>query len=228
MQAATGPGAGMMPGKAIGAVQRIYVHPLPVRIWHWINALGFVALILTGIQIRYADIVGLMSFKSAVSLHNWIGFVLAANFFVWLFFYLFSDKIKVYHPELSPLEHFRGSLRQLQYYGYGIFRGDPNPHHVSAYHKFNPLQSMLYQIIMLLLVPLQFFTGLLLWDLKRFAGAVDFFGGVRVVDTVHVLCFIFFAGFILVHAYLGSLGHTPAAHYKAMITGYEEVEKGPD
>ena len=34
-------------------MQRIYVHPLPVRIWHWINALGFVLLILTGVQIRY-------------------------------------------------------------------------------------------------------------------------------------------------------------------------------
>jgi len=71
-------------------MQRIYVHPLPVRIWHWINALGFVALIVTGVQIRYADMVGLMSFKNAVHLHNWTGFVLVANFFVWLLFYLFG------------------------------------------------------------------------------------------------------------------------------------------
>jgi Ni/Fe-hydrogenase b-type cytochrome subunit len=225
--AATAPAVGAEQSRMTTAMHRIYVHPIPVRIWHWINALGFVALIVTGIQIRYADLVGFMSFKSAVHLHNWIGFVLIANFFVWLFFYLFSDKIKVYHPELSAIKHFRGSLRQLQYYGYGIFRGDPNPHHVSAYHKFNPLQSMLYQIIMLLLVPLQFFTGLLLWDLKRFSGAVEFFGGVRVVDTVHVLCFIFFVGFILVHPYLASLGHTRSAHFKAMITGYEEVEDEP-
>ena len=206
-------------------MQKVYVHPLPVRIWHWINALGFVALILTGVQIRYVDLFDVISFKSAIQLHNWIGFVLIGNFFVWFFFYLFSDKIKVYHPELSPMKHFHGSLRQIQYYGYGIFKGDPNPHHVSAYHKFNPLQSMTYQIIMLLLVPLQFFTGLLLWDLKHFAGAVDFFGGVRAVDTVHVVLFIFFTGFILVHPYLASLAHTPLAHFKAMITGYEEIEE---
>lgn len=208
-------------------MRRLYVHPLPVRIWHWVNALGFVGLIVTGIQIRYVDLVGLMSFRTAVQLHHWIGFALIGNFFVWLFFYLFSDKIKVYHPELSPLKHFRGSLRQLQYYGYGIFRGEPNPHHVSAYHKFNPLQSMAYQIIMMLLVPLTFVTGVLLWDLQRFAGAVDLFGGVRVVDTVHVLLFIFFTGFILIHPYLASLTHTPTAHFKAMLTGYEEVEDEP-
>ncbi|OGA55936.1 MAG: cytochrome B [Betaproteobacteria bacterium RIFCSPLOWO2_12_FULL_62_58] len=208
-------------------MQRIYVHPLPVRIWHWINAVGFVAMIATGIQIRYVDLVGLMSFRSAVNLHDWIGFVLIGNFFVWLLFYLFSDRIKVYHPELSPVKHFRGSFRQLQYYGYGIFKGDPNPHHVSAYHKFNPLQSMTYQIIMLLLVPLQFVTGILLWDVKGFSAAVEFFGGVRVVDTVHVLCFIFFVGFIFIHPYLASLAHTPTAHFKAMFTGYEEVEDQP-
>ena len=29
-------------------MQKLYVDPLPVRIWHWINALGFVLLILSG------------------------------------------------------------------------------------------------------------------------------------------------------------------------------------
>ena len=209
-------------------MQRIYVHPLPVRIWHWINALGFIALIVTGVQIRYAGLIGLMSFRTAVTLHNWIGLVLIGNFFVWFFFYLSSDKIKVYHPELSPMKHFRASFRQLQFYGYGIFKGDPNPHHISAYHKFNAMQSMTYQIIMLLLVPLQICTGILLWDVKRFSAMVELLGGVRVVDTVHVLIFIFFTAFIFIHPYLASLGHTPTAHFKAMFTGYEDAEDEPD
>jgi len=204
---------------------RIYVNPLPVRIWHWTNALGFVLLILTGLQIRYLGAVQVLSFQTAVQLHNWIGFVLIANFAIWLVFYLFTDKIKVYHPELSPRKHFLGTLRQMRYYGYGIFRGDPNPHHVSALAKFNPLQSVMYQIVMMLLVPLQFYTGVLLWDVTRFTGQVDALGGVRIVDTVHVLIFIFFCGFIFVHVYLSSLGHTPSAHFKAMFTGYEDVDE---
>ena len=208
-------------------MRKLYVHPLAVRIWHWTNAAGFILLILTGVQIRYLDLVSVLSFKAAVELHNIVGFALIANFFIWLGFYLFTDKIKVYHPELSPVKHFRASFRQLLYYGYGIFRGAPNPHHVSAYHKFNALQSTAYQIVMMLLVPLQFFTGLLLWDLKRFADWVDFFGGVRVVDTVHVLLFIFFTAFILVHPYLASLSSKPFAHFKAMVSGYEEVEDEP-
>ncbi len=205
-------------------MQKIYVHPLPVRIWHWTNAFGFVAMIVTGMQIRYVGLIDFLSFKTAVVLHNWIGFVLIGNFFIWFLFYLFSDKIKVYLPELSPARHFRESFRQLKYYGYGIFKGEPNPHHVSAYHKFNSMQSMTYQVVMLLLVPLQFYTGLLLWDINRFSAMIELMGGVRVVDTVHMLTFIFFSGFIFVHPYLASLSDKRSAHFKAMITGYEEVE----
>ena len=204
---------------------RLYVHPLPVRVWHWINAIGFVVLILTGLQIRYADLALVIPFAAAVHVHNTIGFVLIANYFVWLCFYLFTDKITVYHPQLDPKKYFRDSLRQAMYYGYGIFKGEPNPHHVSAYHKFNALQSTMYQIIMIVLVPVQFYTGLLLWDLDRFSGSVAFLGGVRVVATVHVTLFIFFTAFIFGHVYLASLGHTAAAHFKAMLTGYEDVEE---
>jgi len=208
-------------------MQRLYIHPLPVRIWHWTNAVGFVLMIVTGMQIRYLDLIDVVSFKTAVNVHNAVGFLLIANFFVWLLYYLFSDRIKVYHPELSPQKHFLGSLRQIYYYGYGIFKGDPNPFHVSIYRKFNPLQSMTYQVVMLLLVPVQFYTGVLLWDVKRFATQVNFFGGVRVVDTVHVLIFIVVVFYLLVHVYLGTLGHTRTAHFKAMLTGFEDVEGEP-
>jgi thiosulfate reductase cytochrome b subunit len=208
-------------------MEKLYIHPLPVRLWHWTNAFGFVLMIATGLQIRYLDLFQLIPFRTAVVAHNWIGFALIANFFVWLGYYLSSDKIKVYHPELSPKKYFQASFRQMQFYGYGIFRGEPNPHHPNAYKKFNALQSMLYQIIMMLLVPVMFFTGLLLWDVGRFSSIVDALGGVRVVDTVHVLLFIVFCGFMIVHVYLASLGHTASAHFKAMITGYEEVEDEP-
>jgi thiosulfate reductase cytochrome b subunit len=87
---------------------------------------------------------------------------------------------------------------------------------------------MIYQIIMMLCLPVQIYTGILLWDVKRFAAQVDFFGGVRVIDTVHVLIFIVFVFYMFVHVYLGSLGHTRTTHYKAMITGYEDLEDEPE
>jgi thiosulfate reductase cytochrome b subunit len=204
---------------------RLYIHPLPVRIWHWTNAVGFLLLILTGLQIRYVGVFDVVAFKTAVNVHNTVGFVLIANYFLWLGFYLFSDKIVVYHPELSPSRYFSKAMRQLAYYGYGIFKGQPNPHHVSAYRKFNVLQSMSYQLVMMILVPVQFYTGVLLWDLSRFAGTVELLGGVRVIATIHVVVFICIVAFLFVHVYLATLGHTPGAHLKAMVTGYEELDE---
>jgi thiosulfate reductase cytochrome b subunit len=206
-------------------MHRIYLHPLPVRIWHWINAVTCVTLFLTGIQIRYVGLINLVSFRTAVAVHNWMGFVLIANFCVWLGFYLFSDKITTYQAELNPLKFFRGCMRQAIYYSWGILVGAPSPFHPTEHRKFNPLQAITYQILMILLLPIQCLTGILLWNLVRFSGAATFFGGVRVVDTVHVLIFIFFAFYIPAHVYLGTLGRTPTTHYKAMFTGYEDVEE---
>ena len=203
-------------------IDETYINPLPVRIWHWLNALGFVLLILTGFQIRYVGLVSVLSFETAVKMHNWIGFAAIANFLVWLGFYLFTDKIKVYHPELDPKKFFLNFFRQAQYYSFGIFKGEKSPHRVRPHDKFNPLQSMTYQIVMLMVVPVQFVTGILMWDIKRFEGWIDVLGGIRVVSTIHILIFILFVFFILVHAYMGALGHKPSSHYKEMFTGYEE------
>jgi len=203
-------------------VQKIYIHPLPVRIWHWSNATGFVLLILTGLQIRYRDIIGLLSFETSVRLHNFVGIALMGFYLLWLVFYLTSDKIKNYQMDLQPMKFYAAAIKQAVYYGYGIFRGSANPHHASPYTKFNPMQKLTYDLIMLLVVPIQFLSGLLLWDVQRFSGAIALFGGVRTVDTVHVLFFIFFSAFLPVHAYLATLGPTPGAHFKAMFTGYEE------
>ena len=204
---------------------RLYIHPLPVRIWHWTNALGFVLMILTGTQIRYVGLIDVVSFRTAVAVHNFVGFVLIANFCMWLLFYMTSDRIRAYHSELNLKKHFIGSFRQVYYYAFGIFRGDPNPFTPTIYRKFNPLQSMIYQIIMMLLFPVQIYTGILLWDVHRFAAQVNFFGGVRVIDTVHVLDYIAFVFYIMVHVYLGTLGHTRTAHFKAMMSGYEDIDE---
>ena len=208
-------------------MSKVYVHPLPVRIWHWANAVLFLLLVATGVQIRYLDLFDYMAFGTAVQLHNWVGFALIANFFVWLLFYLFSERNKAYHPEFNIVKLAQASFAQMKYYGWGMFRGEQNPHHIDPYDKFNPLQRTLYQILMLFLLPLQFATGILMWDIKRFSSFIELVGGVRVVSTVHVLIFIFFVFYLFFHPYLATLGHTPGAHIKAMVTGYEEVEEEP-
>ena len=41
-------------------MHKLYINPLPVRIWHWTNAVGFCLLILTGLQIRYLDLIPIL------------------------------------------------------------------------------------------------------------------------------------------------------------------------
>jgi thiosulfate reductase cytochrome b subunit len=201
-----------------------YLNPLPIRVWHWINALGFVLLLLTGFQIRYVDLFNLVTFETAVKLHNWVGFAVIANYFLWLGYYISSDRITNYHAVLNAKQFMRDSFRQARYYGYGIFKGERSPHRVRPYDKFNPMQRLTYQLIMLIATPISFITGIMLWDIKRFESSIEMMGGIRVVTTMHVLAFILFVFFILVHAYMGALGRTPSTHYKEMLTGYEESE----
>ncbi|MEN2985843.1 MAG: cytochrome b/b6 domain-containing protein [Thermodesulfovibrionaceae bacterium] len=205
-------------------MKKVYLHPLPVRIWHWINAISFIILIITGAQIRFGDTLGLMSFETAVDIHSWLGFILLANYFIWLFYYLFSGKLfKIYIPPFwKPVDFIKRSIKQARYYGYGIMVGDKNPHHPTPDNKFNPMQQLSYLMIMILLIPLQIVTGLILWDPHLFSFLVELAGGIQIVSLIHTVLWVFFSAFIIVHFYLATLGHTPMAHIKAMFTGYEE------
>jgi Ni/Fe-hydrogenase b-type cytochrome subunit len=205
-------------------MKKIFLHPLTVRIWHWLNAIAFLVLIYTGLQLRYSEMPNITKFKTAVDVHNLFGFLLIADFLLWLGYYTVSGKLGLYIP-LHPRKFLEGAIRQARYYGYGLFRGEKNPHHPTADDKFNPLQQSAYFMIMLVLMPIQIVTGLLLWDIKKFAGWISLLGGLRVIDIAHVAVFFFLTAFLFVHVYLTTLGRTPLEHIRAMFTGYEEVDE---
>jgi thiosulfate reductase cytochrome b subunit len=205
---------------------RIHLHDLPVRIWHWVNLAAFIILIVTGAQIRMGDKFNLFSFETAVNVHSWLGFILIANYFLWLVYYLVTGNIKIYIPPLhKPLQFAKQALIQAKFYGWGIMVGDDNPHHATFYNKFNPMQQVSYLAIMVLLIPLQLVTGLFIWDPHLFSFGVNLFGGIQIVILIHVGLWIFFSAFMIVHFYLATLGHTPMAHIIAMFKGYEEIHE---
>ena len=209
----------------MGDDQLMYVHPAPVRVWHWVNAVGFIILIITGIQIRFAEMVNWFSLEEAIKLHNYVGFVVIAVYGLWVSYYFGTMKIKLYFP--NPRTFVPNAIKQLKYYGAGIFRGEPNPHQMTPDNKFNALQKNAYVGIMFVFLPAQMITGLFLWRVKRFENYIDLIGGIKIVSSIHVLLFFFFVAFLFVHIYLATLGHTPWAHFKAMFTGYEE-HHGPE
>jgi len=199
---------------------RMYIYPLPVRVWHWINACGFVILILTGIQIRYAEMVHVITLPRAIVIHNYVGFIVIADFFIWLTYYLASGNVKAYIPDGPNLVAL--ILKQARYYGYGIFIGRPNPHVATPENKFNPLQQLVYLAIMFIFLPAQMMSGLFLWQVKRYEEYINLLGGIKLLDTIHVLLFFFFTSYLFIHCYLATLGRTPLARFQAMFTGYEK------
>ena len=54
--------------------QKIYHYPVWIRIWHLINALLCLALIITGLSMQYSNTErGILTFDVAVSVHNVAG-----------------------------------------------------------------------------------------------------------------------------------------------------------
>lgn len=201
---------------------RVYLHPLLLRIWHWCNAFCFIVLIITGVQIRYRELPALTEFKTAVAIHNFFGFLLIAAYVLWLAYYLLAGRMGIYFPPRDIMGFVAGMFRQARYYGYGVFKGEPAPFHSTPQNKFNPMQLVSYFFVMFLLMPIQIATGVLLWDVVLFARPIGLAGGLRVVDIVHVLVSFFTTAFLFIHVYMTTMGRTPLEHIRAMITGYEE------
>ncbi|RII26208.1 MAG: cytochrome b [Geobacter sp.] len=203
----------------------IYLTPMPVRIWHWLNALGIVTLCITGLQIRFPEYVNIFgTYKAAIRLHNTAGIVVSISYFLWLFYYMFVTRslAKLYVPNLEDIK--RGFLRQALFYCFYYFKGSPNPHHETPDNKFNPLQKAGYLVIMLVLLPLVIFTGVLIMNVAPLRELILVAGGIKMLVSAHYLIACSFLAFLFVHVYLATMGHTPFAHFKPMWTGWEESE----
>jgi len=202
------------------------LHPLTIRIWHWVHAIAIVLLVLTGLQLRFPDLIMWFgTFKWAVNIHNIFGFIVLFDYALWFFFYALKRQLtKQYIP--APEDFTVGIPTQSAYYFGRIFFGDPAPFEPTPEAKFNSMQKTTYFGIMFVLVPLQIVTGVLLWDLKRFHPIIEALGGVRAIDAFHIILAYIVAAFLVVHIYLSTLGHTFFAHFKAMIVGHEAKEAG--
>ena len=203
----------------------VYLHPLPVRIRHWLNAMGIITLCLTGIQIRfpeYANIFG--SYRAAILLHNTAGIIVALSFSIWFFYYSMSSRnlTKIYVPDGQDIK--RGLLRQVGFYFFLYFFGRPNPHHATPDNKFNPMQKSAYLAIMFVLMPIVSLTGILLMNVSPLRELILAAGGLKTLDILHYLAACSLGAFLFTHVYLTTLGHTPLAHTKSMWTGWEEEE----
>ena len=206
--------------------KKIYLQPTPVRIWHWINALGIITLIVSGIQIRFPEYFPLFgSYESAIHLHNTAGYVVIVSLCFWFIYYVFIARtmVKLYVPTNEDIK--TGIVKQAKFYFLTYFLGWENPHHLTADNKFNAMQKLAYLAVMFGMMSLVCLTGLLLTNVEPLGGLIAMVGGLKIVVGVHFLMACCLAAFLPTHVYLATLGHTPMAHIKTMWTGWEEVEE---
>ncbi len=200
---------------------KLYLYPKLIRIWHLLNALLIITLIISGLSMQYSDPLNpFIRFDLAVSMHNIAGFILIINYLNFIIGNTISKNGRHYRIQLKGLSN--RLMVQFRYYTYGIFKNEAAPFPVTKKMKFNPIQQVTYFMTMYVLMPLIFITGLPM----LFSGAfiVQLFGSKAffITDIFHITIGFLLSLFLIIHVYFCTIGAKPTSNFKSIITGYHE------
>ena len=196
--------------------EEILLHPLLERIWHWLQALCIVILIITGLMIHLPEVFSGW-FSAALALHNAYGSILVILSICWVVYILVTGRFRHYLPRKG--EYPDGMIRQARFYLYGIFKHEPHPYTPSEDNKFNPLQKLSYAQFQFLFLPLLLASGVVYMFPSAFGGLIDAIGGMAVLGIFHLILGALFAAFLIAHMYLATTGETIGENFKAIILG---------
>lgn len=198
------------------AAERIYIFKRFERFWHWSQAALILFLLLTGFEVHGSYT--LFGFEQAVNNHTTAAWTLVGLWIFAVFWHFTTGEWKQYIPSMNKVD------AMLKYYLTGIFTNAPHPFRQTTLSKHNPLQKLAYLFVLVIVTPMIWISGwfYLFFDVWAEVGL----GGLSLewVALAHVSAAFMMLIFVIAHVYLGTAGHTPTAHYKAMITGWEEVD----
>jgi thiosulfate reductase cytochrome b subunit len=192
-----------------------YLHPLPVRIMHWINAVAIFIMIGSGWKIYNDDVLfGWLHFPDALIIGKWAQYGLQWHFFgMWIFvlnglaYLAYGIASGRFRRKLFPV-----SLREILATVSDALRF--RLAHDDLTH-YNAVQKILYLGIILIGI-LIVISGLALWKPVQFSELATLFGNFQTIRLVHFLCMSAIVGFLLVHVALALL--VPQS-LVAMLTG---------
>ena len=198
----------------------IYHYPGWIRLWHWLNVLLCLLLIITGISMQYSDPeTPFINFKVAVRMHNICGVLLSFNYMIFFIGNILTNNSKNY---IIKKGIWKKVGKQFRYYTYGIFKKEKPPFPINENRKFNPLQRFAYTLLMYIGVPIIIITG---WALLFPEINVDQFlgvSGILITDLLHVIVGFIISIFMIVHIYFCTLGTKIGSLFRGMITGWVE------
>lgn len=201
--------------------EKIYLYPLWVRIWHWINAVLFIALIITGLSMQYSDPgKALIPFESSVYWHNFAGILLIVDYLIFIIGNAKTFNGKYYKLQLKGL--VSRMQKQFYYYTVGIFKGQKPPFPINEERKFNPLQKVAYAVSMYVFIPLMIITGVALLFPEMIVDKIFGVSGILLTSLLHIIIGFFLTIFLLIHLYFSTFGKRVSSNFKSMINGYHE------
>jgi thiosulfate reductase cytochrome b subunit len=203
----------------------MYLYPKWIRAWHLLNAVMFLILIITGISMQYTDkenAAYVVGFAKAVKWHNFAAIVLVLNYIFFVTGNLLTQNGRYYR--LGEKGFFSNLKKQLQYYSWGMFKGEKHPFPVTEKSKFNPLQKFSYVLVMYVAFPLLIISGIGLLipeiTITTFLGI----SGLIYTDILHITIGFCLSIFMVVHIYTCTLGAKPTSLFWGMISGYHREE----
>ncbi|MGQ8338463.1 cytochrome b/b6 domain-containing protein [Sunxiuqinia sp. A32] len=201
--------------------KKIYFYPVWLRIWHGINALGIILLIVTGISMQSSVENSFIGFGLAVNIHNVSGIAVTLNYFLFFIGNLATTNGKFYI--VKPKGFLKRPMKQAYYYAWGMFHGMKTPYPLSEKRKFNPLQKYFYIIVMYLALPIVIVSGFALLFPEIIIEKVYSLSGVLVTAVVHSALGFFISIFLIIHLYVASIGKSPAENFKSILSGWHHV-----
>ncbi len=198
---------------------KMYLYPIWVRLWHLVNAVLFLALIITGLSLQYSsNDYSLIAFNYSVSIHNITGIILCVGFAFYIMANRFTSNGNYYQFHLKGLPG--RVFKQFMYYSFGIFKKENPPFPISVGRKFNPLQKISYVIVMYIFMPIIIVTGIALFFPDMLPNKILGISGIHFIDLLHIITGFTLSIFMVLHIYFCTIGKTPLANFKSMINGW--------
>lgn len=172
------------------------IHPLTIRITHWINALAILTMVTSGWKIYDASPIFPFMFPKWMTLGGWLGgalawhfaamWVLAINGLVYILYGIFSGHFRHDFLPLSIRAIWRDFVAAL------TFRLE---HRLGTY---NAVQRLLYVAVVLFGIGV-IVSGLAIWKPVQFQWITALLGGYDFARIVHFTMMAGIVGFVLVH-----------------------------
>ena len=180
------------------------LHPLPIRIMHWINAVAIIIMIGSGWKIYNDDVIfGWLHFPENIVIGKWMQYALQWHFFgMWILglnglaYLTYGFVTGRFRRMLLPIRLDELAATTKDALLLRLAHEDPT--------KYNAVQKLLYIGVILLGIMIVI-SGLAIWKPVQFSELLVLFGSFQTARLVHFLSMTGIVLFIIVHVLLALL-----------------------